>query len=156
MLARRHRVRTQEAVALGHLGQIRERQGRYDDAIESYETAVRITEAEGDRWNAQNFLRDLGDCYALLGLDELAVQRFERALELARALGDQRSQGLCLLGLGTARGLKETDKAREELTAAWQTFNKANNTPTGAASGGLARGTSAPRGDQWSGARSAV
>jgi tetratricopeptide (TPR) repeat protein len=126
-LARRHSIKTQEAVALGHLGQLKQRQGRYDDAIESYKTAVRITEAEHDRWNTQNFLRDLGNCYASLGLDQGACQHYERALELARALGDQRSQGLCLLGLGIARGAKDVDTAREELSAAWETFNSANN-----------------------------
>jgi CHAT domain-containing protein/tetratricopeptide (TPR) repeat protein len=126
-LARRHKVRNQEAVALGHLGQIARRRGRVDDAIESFETAARIATEDGDRWNAQNFLRDLAGCLSSLGLDSSAISHFERALDLARKVGDQRSQALCLLGLGRARDAKDIEKAREELTAALEIFRRVAN-----------------------------
>ncbi len=127
-LARRHKVKTQEAVALGHLAQIKQRQGNFDDAIESYDTAVRIATDEGDRWNAQNFLRDLGNCFASLGLDMLAFERFERALDLARKVGDLRSVGFCLLGLGMTRGAEDIAKARDELNEALEIFKRIKNT----------------------------
>ena len=104
-LTRQEKIPTQEAVALGHLGLIRARQGRIGDALHYLHTAVSKAEDLRDLWNAQHWYRDIANLYTWTGLPELALENFEKALALSRKVGDHRSEGICLFQLRNEEAL---------------------------------------------------
>jgi CHAT domain-containing protein len=130
-LARETGIPSQEGVALGHLGLIRFRQGRVADAIRYLTTALRMAEDAGDMWNVQHWERDLANVYTWTELPEQALHHFKKALARSRAVGDRRSEGICLLGLGINKLKREREKdleaGLEYLQQAWQIQQSTGN-----------------------------
>ena len=126
-IARREGMKEQEAVALGHLGHLRLRQGRMSIGLRYLETATRDAEALHDWWNAQNWHRDIGNYFLSLHLLEESEPHFIRALELSRKIGDRRSEGICLLGLGAAKGNTNRAEGLQLLQQAWDVLTETGN-----------------------------
>jgi CHAT domain-containing protein len=126
-IARREGMKGQEAVALGHLGLFRLRQGRMSIGLRYLQTAAKDAEALHDWWNAQNWHRDIGNYFQSLDLLDESVPHFNRALELSRKIGDRRSEGICLLGLGAAKGGDNRAEGRKLLQQAWDIFIETGN-----------------------------
>ena len=126
-IARRNGMKDQEAVALGHLGLFRLRQGRMSIGLRYLQTAAKDAEELKDWWNAQNWHRDIGNYFQSLDMLDESAPHFSRALELSRKIGDRRSEGICLLGLGAAKGDVNRAESRELLHQAWDIFIETGN-----------------------------
>lgn len=118
-LAREANVPSQEAVALGHIGLVRVRQGRTADAIRYLTQAATVAEFEKDLWNAQHWYRDLANVELTLGRTREAAGHAQKALGLSDLVQDRRSRAGCLLILGKCKVEDDTDSALATLEEAW-------------------------------------
>ena len=66
-----------------NLGTALQKAGRYQEAIESFETALRLNPSAIDTYN------DLANCYVRLNDRSKANAMLQRGLEQARAAGDE-------------------------------------------------------------------
>jgi Uncharacterized protein conserved in bacteria len=119
-LVRKEKVESQEGVALGHLGLIKFKQGRYQEAFLYLQRAIELAEKHKDLWNAQHWHSDLANAYSLTRVPDLAREHFQKALEISRKVGDRRSEGKCLLGLSINLKKSDADEALNLLKQAWQ------------------------------------
>lgn len=92
-------------------------QGRFEEAIESYETALDLLPEPIEKWEAATWLyAAVGDAYFLSDDMEPALQAFESALQSAGGFGNpflHKRRGQALFNLGRRR------EAANELTRAY-------------------------------------
>jgi tetratricopeptide (TPR) repeat protein/transcriptional regulator with XRE-family HTH domain len=85
---------------LNSLGDIHWRQGRYEQAADHYQQALRIARATGNRSGELYALTGLGDIDVMQGRYGQAVDHYEQALRIARATGHRPAELNALAGLG--------------------------------------------------------
>jgi tetratricopeptide (TPR) repeat protein len=140
---------TPRARALTALGGIAYWQSDFDTALSSYEEALRIHRALGDRAEMVQALLDAGETRAVKGDPESGVALMEESLALARELGDRRGEAWAIWGLGTVRMFGgDIDGARDRLVESLRIFQEVGDDTWGWANalGGLG-GLAALRGD---------
>ncbi|MGQ0839868.1 ATP-binding protein [Actinokineospora sp.] len=98
--ARAHGDRGQEAAALGELGQIHTRLGRYEVALDHLRRALDISRSTGDRGREATALNRLAIVCSRLGRSSEAVGHYRQALVIDREIGDLASAGRVLSNLG--------------------------------------------------------
>jgi tetratricopeptide (TPR) repeat protein len=91
-----------EGHVLTDLGVIYARQGKAQQAIESYEQALAISREIGDRHGERLNLGNLGNAYASQGKAQQAIESYEQALAISREIGDRHRERLNLGNLGSA------------------------------------------------------
>lgn len=102
-LAREHRNRVAEMVALNSLGEIERTMGRYEQASEHLNNALQIAQETADRRSEVDALYGLGDVNWRLGRRDQANEHFERALQVAQDTGDRLGELHALTGLGQVK-----------------------------------------------------
>jgi tetratricopeptide (TPR) repeat protein len=86
--------------------------GRYPEAAKSYEAAVDVAEATGERTGIAVGVRGIGHVQLYAGEFAAALRAYERSLGIARGSGDTREIFHALNGVGNVRAaLKETTAA---------------------------------------------
>nr|BFE74844.1 hypothetical protein GCM10020092_081450 [Actinoplanes digitatis] len=111
--------RAAQARALSDLGRLHRRQGRLDEAAETYRQALALYADLGERAAEAVALRNLGSVHWRLGDYRRAADHYQRAWSHHRQLGDEAGQAdaLVRLGLVDAR-LGDEAQATERLQAA--------------------------------------
>jgi predicted ATPase/class 3 adenylate cyclase len=140
---------TPRAHALTALGGIAYWQSDFDTALRSYEEALDIHRALGDRAAMVQAHLDVGETRAVKGDSASGVALIEESLALARELGDRRGEAWALWGLGAARMFAgDLDGSREFLQESLRIFQEVGDDTWGWANvlGGLG-GLAAMRGD---------
>ncbi|MER5208825.1 BTAD domain-containing putative transcriptional regulator [Streptomyces sp. NPDC002825] len=107
-----------------NLGAIRHQQGRHEQALELYLSALALAEKNGRPRTISSSLCFVADAQLALGRTEEAVGLLRRAADLARAAGDALLHVLALSRLATA------EQVRGELRAAVDTHHEALSTLT--------------------------
>jgi tetratricopeptide (TPR) repeat protein len=102
------------AHALTSLGIVCWRLGRYQEAVEHQEHALRLARQLGDRAEIGRALTGLGILYWQLGRTEQTVDCGRRAVRLYRAAGDRLGQARVTGNLGTVHGLLGNYRASAE------------------------------------------
>jgi DNA-binding SARP family transcriptional activator len=101
-----------EAWLLNQLGHPYTGLGRFDDALDCLQRALRIRTETGDRRALGSTLNNIGAIHGEMGRFEDAIRYFQRALDLAVETGDQRLESIALLNIGEAhQKLAQHDKA---------------------------------------------
>jgi len=119
---------TPRAFALTGLGGIAYWQGDFDTALRSYQEALDIHGALGDRAATVGALLDVGETRAVTGDTGAGVALIEESLAMARELGDRRGEAWGLWGLATMRMLAgELDVSRELLEESLRIFQEIGN-----------------------------
>jgi tetratricopeptide (TPR) repeat protein len=95
-----------ELEALNDLGHIHRLQGRYEQATQRHQQALRIARAAGYRPGELNALHGLGFVHLLQGRYEQAADHFGQALRIARATGHRPGELNALHGLGQIHWLQ--------------------------------------------------
>ncbi|NEA31546.1 tetratricopeptide repeat protein [Streptomyces sp. SID13031] len=90
-----------EAFMLGGLGIASYRLGRYDEACEEYEQALRIRQEIHDQAGASATLSNLGLVHERLGSYDSAASLFSAAQAISRELGDRYGNARSVNNLGT-------------------------------------------------------
>jgi predicted ATPase len=137
------------ARALTALGGITYWQSDFDTALRSYEEALDIHRALGDRAAMVEALLDVGETRAVKGDPGSGVALMKESLALARELGDRRGEAWALWGLGAARIFAgDLDGSRELQEESLRIFQEVGDDTWGWANvlGGLG-GLAALRGD---------
>jgi tetratricopeptide (TPR) repeat protein len=108
-----------QARALSDLGRLHRRQGRLDDAVETYRQALALYADLGERADEAVALRNLGSVHWRLGDYPQAAEHYRRAWTQYGRLGDEAGQAdaLVRLGLVDAR-LGNEAQATERLRSA--------------------------------------
>ena len=111
--------RNAQARALSDLGRLHRRQGRLDEAAETYRQALLLYADLGERAAEAVALRNLGSVHWRLGDYRRAAEHYRRAWSQYRRLGDEAGQAdaLVRLGLVDAR-LGDEAQATERLRSA--------------------------------------
>ena len=94
--------------AVGTLGLVMRRAGRWDDAREFYRRAVGLCQKGGVDWDLALAFNNLGYVEALRGRYERSLLLIEDALRIYRALGDSFMMGVCYSTLGEANRYART------------------------------------------------
>jgi predicted ATPase/class 3 adenylate cyclase len=116
---------TPRARALTALGGIAYWQGDFDTALRSYEEALDIHRALGDRGAMVEALLDVGEARAVKGDPASAVALMEESLALAREVGDRRGEAWALWGLAAARMFAgDLDASRDLLEESLRIFQE--------------------------------
>jgi DNA-binding SARP family transcriptional activator/tetratricopeptide (TPR) repeat protein len=112
-----------QARALSHLGRLHRRQGRLDEAAETYREALILYAELGDRAAEAQVLRNLGSVDWRLGDYRQAADHYRRAWTLFGDLGDEdgRADALVRLGLVDAR-LGDETRAAERFGSALELY----------------------------------
>src|SRR5262245_5711607 len=88
-------------------------------ALETYNEALPLSRALGDRRGEALILNNIGLAYDLLGEKQKALEKFNEALPLRRAVGDRRGEAYTLNNIGLVYGsLGEAQKALEKFNEA--------------------------------------
>lgn len=96
-----------EARALFQIGRIWDASGRFENAITSYQKALRIEEAQGSKKDMGINLYHIGNAYADLSNFTAADDFTRQAAEIFKEINDELRMGMCLNNLGniqTSRG----------------------------------------------------
>jgi tetratricopeptide (TPR) repeat protein len=100
-------------------------------ALASYEEAVKVDRAIGDKNGLTQNLMSLGSYYLNYGKNDQALQYTNEALQIARDTGDQSSQATLLLNIGGAHFNKgEFQDALTYFQQAYDIRNKLNENAT--------------------------
>ncbi len=103
-----------EGKALFNLGEVYNRLGRPEKAIEYLEQALVVHRASKNRLAEGSENSELGLAYANLGRPEKAIEYYERALAIAREVKNRADEGSALDNLGQAyANLNRNEKAIE-------------------------------------------
>ena len=101
-----------EAWLLNQLGHPYTGLGRFDDALDCMQRALRIRTETGDRRAQGSTLNNIGVIYGKLERIEDSIRYFQSGLDLAVETGDQRLESIALLNIGEAhQKLAQHDKA---------------------------------------------
>jgi tetratricopeptide (TPR) repeat protein len=93
--------------------------GYYAQAVTLLALAANAAEHEGNRSGQGAHLGNLGNAYRNLGQMERAIEHYEQALAIARAIGDKRGEGNALGSLGLAyTALGQVERAIEHYEQA--------------------------------------
>jgi tetratricopeptide (TPR) repeat protein len=93
--------------------------GRYGEAERYFEQGLALCLELGDRRNAGAMFSNLGESARLRGDYSSAVSLYQKALEIAREIGNRSSEMIYLCNLGGARlGLKQFQEAEHDLRQA--------------------------------------
>src|SRR5262245_60355077 len=88
-------------------------------ALETYNEALPLSRALGDRRGEALILNNIGLAYDLLGEKQKALEKLNEALPLRRAVGDRRGEAYTLNNIGLVYGsLGEAQKALEKFNEA--------------------------------------
>jgi len=119
-----------EAHALGSLGAIYLRQGRYAQATDHLQQALTLAREIGDRSGEARPLTNLGVVYRRRGCSEQAVDCFQQSLTLFREIGDQPGEARALCNLGTVY-LRQGryQQANDDLQQALTLFREIGHQP---------------------------
>jgi CHAT domain-containing protein len=74
--------------------------GEYEQALECFDQALRLTRAAGDRAGEAAALTAIGVVYATLGEFQRALEYYNQALPIARAVGDRHTEAATLTRIG--------------------------------------------------------
>ena len=72
---------------LNFLGMVYQITGKYDDAIISYEEALKIDETLGDNIGKTYDFNNIGSVYLTLGQYDQALEKYHQALRISEELG---------------------------------------------------------------------
>ena len=75
-------------------------QGRYAEALETYEQALAIQREVGDRAGEGTTLANIGLVYDRQGRYDEALEAYEQALAIQREVGDRAGEGTTLNNIG--------------------------------------------------------
>lgn len=104
---------------LGNVAMLYTELGRSEEALATYERAVKLAQADNDRRLENALLGNLGVTLADLGLSEKAIKTYQEAVTLARAIGDRQSEATHVGNLGLAyHSVGHLDAAIESLSQA--------------------------------------
>lgn len=121
--AREHAItmgdRGQEVMALIELSLDHVSLGKLDQAFQEVDEAVRLAEADGDRYLRSRALSLRGIVASLVGHSEQAIESYSEALRLSREIQDVASEQVNLLRLGRAQ------ERRADFDEAVQTYSQA-------------------------------
>jgi len=92
--------RRREGLARMYLGNLHREQGRFAQALDELEAALRIAREVGHRRVEAAVLGDLGNVHKEQGRLEPARADYEESLRINRELGNRRLEGLALTNLG--------------------------------------------------------
>jgi len=101
------------------IGDIRWREGRYDDAIATLREAASRADAVGDVTARADALKELGTVYVVMGDKREGLRRYEESFGLYESVDDQYGQANDLSNIGIAhRRLGEYDQALDAYAKA--------------------------------------
>ena len=93
--------------------EIRDREGRHEEARATTEKALELFRMIGDRRGEAGCIENIGLSYMGLGREAEAQESFERCLSLSRELGDREGEARATWGLGSV--LRSQDRLGEAL-----------------------------------------
>jgi serine phosphatase RsbU (regulator of sigma subunit) len=96
------------AGSYNNIGNIHYAQGRYAEALESYQKALTIRERIGDRQGMAGSYNNIGNIHYAQGRYAEALEAFQKALAIFERIGDQENIALSYTNIGTlyqAQGL---------------------------------------------------
>jgi tetratricopeptide (TPR) repeat protein len=89
-----------EARSLGSLGNAYTYTGQLQDAVASFEQALRLVRENDNRIDEGRWLGSIGNCYLSMGRTEDSINYYDQALDIARKIGDDRGEAAWLGNLG--------------------------------------------------------
>ena len=118
----------QEAAALTCLAEALYPLGRYEEMLESQQNALEAAVSSGNRFLESEALQNLAVIHAGNLEADLSRARYEEALGLARAIGDDLVLGMALAGLAAVLNeAGEYQQALDLLAEGFETHRKAGN-----------------------------
>lgn len=87
--ARRSRRHALENSILSNMGTALAERGDFDNALRSFQEALRSSEALGDMYSVALAMHNLGSVYEILGELEIALHWVEQTSEIEKSIGDQ-------------------------------------------------------------------
>ncbi|NJL80786.1 MAG: tetratricopeptide repeat protein [Richelia sp. SM2_1_7] len=91
-IARETNNKRVEGVTLSNLGQIYANQGKYEQAITTFQTSLKISSAINDISSQASTLINLGSTYHFLGQRDKAIENYQQSLKLAQNIGDKQRE----------------------------------------------------------------
>ncbi|MBD1937578.1 tetratricopeptide repeat protein [Microcoleus sp. FACHB-68] len=111
--------RRNEAIRLNGIGLQQYNQGRFREALETFERALAFAKEIGDQALYGTTLYNIGSVYVSLGQYSKALDFYNQALAIAKEVGDQALYGKSLNNIGFVyRNLGQYAKALEFLNQA--------------------------------------
>ncbi|MCK4506779.1 MAG: tetratricopeptide repeat protein, partial [Candidatus Aegiribacteria sp.] len=108
--------------------------GRYHDAVNYYERAMKIHEATGGKTVSPSTLNNIGAVYWNLGEYHRAMEFFKHSLEIAERIGDMKAKAACLNNCGLIHwGFCEFKKALEYFIRSLEITERIGNRKSEAA-----------------------
>ena len=95
-------ARLEEADRLLELGRQQYRANQFREALQSYQAALELYQALGNRLREAISLNDLGDVNVSLGNYSVAFNYYEQSLGIAREMGDRQGEATVLSNIGSA------------------------------------------------------
>ncbi len=127
LLGKQNNLRLQ-ATAIFNLGTLNYKQGKIDDAIESYQSAFNIAQKAEDHKLAIQSLNALGSAYLEKNNIDKAIESFETLLEIYKSIGDNLRSAFLLNNLGLIYQNKgELEKAFHCFNKSKKIFHQENN-----------------------------
>ena len=109
----------EEANTLRAIGDVLQFLDRRDEALERYDTALKLYEQVGDNLGKANTLRAIGDVLQFLDRREEALERYDTALKLYEQVGDNLGKANTLKAIG------DVALANEQYPEALQHYRQA-------------------------------
>jgi tetratricopeptide (TPR) repeat protein len=106
-------VVSQMSVALTNLANIEFLEGNYRKSADYFGRSLEITRQQGDILNQMRTLGSMGYMLVQAGEGARALECLSESLEIARTVGDRRSQELALLGMADLMAKDDPAKAEE-------------------------------------------
>jgi tetratricopeptide (TPR) repeat protein len=92
--------RTNEGITLNHIGTIYQIKGRFTEALDHYERALTIYQAEGDTVGQGTTINNIGLAYEAQGRYSEALSSYQKVLTLRRMVGDLVGESATLDNIG--------------------------------------------------------
>lgn len=105
--------RSQMSVAFSNLATLDFLDGNYQGAAEYYRRSLDVARENGDVVNQMRTLGSMGFMWVHAGESEKAFECFGESLEMAKQVGDRRSQELALLGMADLLAKEEPARAMD-------------------------------------------
>ena len=89
------------AQVYNNMGVVLKLQGNFTEAVDYYDRALKLSEAQGNKQRIAQASFNLGNVYGDMGNFRLALVEFKRSMELSEALGDQMRLGFNTNSIGS-------------------------------------------------------